>query len=229
MQKRASEATPAKAVAPPKAPEATAEPSSGGTSIKERMAAMQKRASEKSVTIDAPPPPDKAPPSGGSSIKDRMAAMQKRASSEGTGLGAPPDDDGLPKPSGSRQSGGIKARLAAMGGGVPMMGMPGMAMPGMGGPPPMPGARPASLARSKSMPDKPAGPLTHATMARAKAPKRRPKTASFDPKKLGDEFANLEAIDLDRPRSTSALNRSDSEPAPRTSDAEPNDKPGTDL
>ncbi|KAH8050024.1 hypothetical protein JL722_11556 [Aureococcus anophagefferens] len=32
-------------------------------------------------------------------------------------------------------------------------------------------------------------------MARAKAPKRRPKTASFDPAKLGAEFAKLEAIE----------------------------------
>ena len=53
-----------------------------------------------------------------------------------------------------------------------------------------------------------AGLTNEATMARAKAPKRRPKTASFDPAKLGAEFAKLEAIEPARAAAKS-------EPAPR--------------
>ena len=129
--------------------------------------------------------------------------MQRKASEAAAPDAAPAAEAKTP-----RQSGGIKARLAAMGGGVPMMGMPGMApprgIPGMAGP-----GGPPPFARAKSEgPPAPPGELTHATMARAKAPKRRPKTASFDPAKLGAEFAKLEAIEPTRAAAKS-------EPAPR--------------
>ena len=189
MQRRASE----KAAPPAPSPRAPAPKAS----VADRMAALQKKASFRAPVEDAAPPAKRAP---STSVAERMAAMQRKASEAAAPDAAPAAEAKTP-----RQSGGIKARLAAMGGGVPMMGMPGMApprgMPGMGGPPP------PALARSKSTPEVPPGPageLTHATMARAKAPKRRPKTASFDPKMIGQEFEKLEAIEGLPTRSMSA-------------------------
>ncbi|KAH8066588.1 hypothetical protein JL722_1035 [Aureococcus anophagefferens] len=160
---KAAKAAPPKAPAPkgggsskkaaPPAPEPPPAASSPG-SVKERMAALNRASSHKSV---APPAPPKASPPK-TSVAERMAAMQRRAS-EKAAPPAPSPRAPAPAPRKAsrpprrrraaaeaktpRQSGGIKARLAAMGGGVPMMGMPGLAprgIPGMAGPAPPPRA-----------------------------------------------------------------------------------------
>jgi len=144
-ERRASEPRAPAPASPPKAP------SPGGGSIKDRMAALERRASgvkdDDAAAAAAAPPPlparaDKAvkiaapdAPAKRASVAERMAAMQKRCASE-------PALEGSPSPERApRQSGGIKARLAAMGGAVPMMGLPGM------GPPP------AGFARARSLPN----------------------------------------------------------------------------
>ena len=112
------------------------------------------------------PTTPKTPPGG--SIQERLARMQmssQKASDE--------------KPEASpKTSGGIRARLAKLGGGIPM--------PGLGGaprPPPMPSSKPEPVKD---------GVMKHDTLKRASGPRRR-RTAKVA--KFTADKAVVEAVD----------------------------------
>ena len=93
------------------------------------------------------PTTPKTPPGG--SIQERLARMQMSSQKA----------DEKPEAS-PKTTGGIRARLAKLGGGIPM--------PGLGGappPPPMPSSKPVEETKD--------GIMKHATMKRASGPRRR--------------------------------------------------------
>ena len=115
------------------------------------------------------PTTPKTPPGG--SIQERLARMQlssQKASEEAKAVESP------------KASGGIRARLAKLGGGIPM--------PGLGGaprPPPMPSAKPAEEPPKD-------GVMKHDTLKRASGPRRR-RTAKVA--KFTADKAVVEAVD----------------------------------
>ena len=114
------------------------------------------------------PTTPKTPPGG--SIQERLARMQlssQKASDEAKAVESP------------KASGGIRARLAKLGGGIPM--------PGLGGaprPPPMPSSKPAEPVKD--------GVMKHDTLKRASGPRRR-RTAKVA--KFTSDKAVVEAVD----------------------------------
>ena len=112
------------------------------------------------------PTTPKTPPGG--SIQERLARMQM--SSQKT--------DEKPEAS-PKTTGGIRARLAKLGGGIPM--------PGLGGPP-----RPPPMPSSKPVEETKDGIMKHDTLKRASGPRRR-RTAKVA--KFTADKAVVEAVD----------------------------------
>ena len=83
------------------------------------------------------------------------------------------------KPTTPKSSGGIRARLAKLGGGIPM--------PGLGGAP-----RPPPMPSSKPVEEKKDGVMKHDTLKRASGPRRR-RTAKVA--KFTSDKAVVEAVD----------------------------------
>ena len=117
-------------------------------------------------TTSSEPTTPKTPPGG--SIQERLARMQMSSQKA----------DEKPEAS-PKTTGGIRARLAKLGGGIPM--------PGLGGaprPPPMPSSKPVEETKD--------GIMKHATMKRASGPRRR-RTAKVA--KFTADKAVVEAVD----------------------------------
>jgi hypothetical protein len=117
-------------------------------------------------TTSSEPTTPKTPPGG--SIQERLARMQMSSQKA----------DEKPEAS-PKTTGGIRARLAKLGGGIPM--------PGLGGaprPPPMPSSKPVEETKD--------GIMKHDTLKRASGPRRR-RTAKVA--KFTSDKAVVEAVE----------------------------------
>ena len=126
----------------------------------------------------------KTPPGG--SIQERLARMQMSAKADEKPEASP------------KTTGGIRARLAKLGGGIPM--------PGLGGaprPPPMPSAKPVEEPPKD-------GVMKHDTLKRASGPRRR-RTAKVA--KFTADKAVVEAVE-DAPPAPSSSGGSPPMPPP---------------